>query len=166
MIIKDLLQDETVKIGNKEVSLLDLFNIQEETVSTDMMQQASLYAHIGMLKVKLEARRNKLKQKRDEIYANLDIAYRDNHKKYDEKFTEKTIESEIKTDEGYIEILERLAIAEEDYAMFEVMTRALEMRANMLQSIGAYLRMEQSMTGMHTNEYEKTIQAMKNKIKK
>ena len=165
MDIRTLLSTEVIQIGNKEVSLLDLFDIKEETVSEDMMKQAAIYAHIGMLKVKYEIKRDRAKQKKDEEYAVLDLAWREKYVVNDWKITEAAIKSEIITTDSYSEAQERLNISEEQFSIFEILTKSLEMRANMLQSVGAFLRMEQGMTGMNTKMYEDQITTLKNKLR-
>ena len=165
MDIRTLLSTEVIQIGNKEVSLLDLFDIKEETVSEDMMKQAAIYAHIGMLKVKYEIKRDRAKQKKDEEYAALDLAWREKYVVNDWKITEAAIKSEIITTDSYGEAQERLNISEEQFSIFEILTKSLEMRANMLQSVGAFLRMEQGMTGMNTKAYEEQLNALKTKLR-
>jgi|SRR3990167_5445842 len=165
MDIRTLLSAEVIQIGNKEVSLLDLFDIKEETVSEDMMKQAAIYAFVGMSKVKYEIKRDRAKQKKDEIYAELDLAWREKYVANDWKITEAAIKSEIITTDSYSEAQERLNISEEQFSIFEILTKSLEMRANMLQSVGAFLRMEQGMTGMNTKMYEDQITTLKNKLR-
>lgn len=164
--LEDILGNESISIGGREVLLIQLFQVSEETVSTDMMQQAAIYARIGSIKVRKESERNVAKQRKEEVYAALDLAYRaefDNNRK---KYTEAEIKANVITDQQYVDVQQALYDAEENFALFELLTRALEMRANMLQSIGAYLRMENSMTGMNIRQYEETIANMKERLKK
>lgn len=139
------------------VDLDELFPIDKENVTSAMMTQASKYAWLTTLAIFSEGEMITCKRESEAVYAEADIAIRDVYKESGEKFTEAKIRSEVLLDEDYVDAIEAEDAARFQYNMLKSMVRAMEQRATMLVSLGAYLRHEGSMTGMTIRERESDL---------
>lgn len=147
-----------------EVDLDALLDINEQDLSTEYSRQASRYAsfatRLAMLDHNVSRARAALEQER----AVADTFWRDDMKNKGVKYTETVIASIVAVDDTVMkaEANYHSAVQQRDYV--RAIVRALEMRAEMLISLGATLRQEASMTGMRINEVDDTLNRVKENV--
>jgi len=134
--------DNVVRLG-------DIFSIDETNLSVEMAKQAGLYAYFATQMAYAEYTLARASISKDEEYAEADTHYRNVLQEVGEKYTEAVIRSAVFQDEDYQTVIGAEATAKKDYRLLRVICQALEMRATMLQSLGAHLRHELDMTGMN-----------------
>jgi len=127
----------------------DIFNIDESNISKEFTQQASLYAFFAALAATAEKKAADADFLKDQEYAQADQASREDLEEQSIKYTEAVIKSMVVTDAGYTKRVRNHIIAEYDYRLLKALASALEQRANMLISLGAYLRHELDQTAMN-----------------
>jgi hypothetical protein len=136
-------QLETFNASSLEINTQDL--------SSEFTHQAAMYAHWSRLQAQAEAMVNTLANEKDLEYAAADSEYRQQLISRGEKFTEKVIEGLVLRDDDYQQVVEAWLKAKELYQTLRGVTYAFSMRADMLVSLGAHLRAEATMAGMHIN---------------
>ena len=69
------------------------------------------------------------------------------------------------TDEGYSKMVDIAFVTKYDLKLIKAVVAALEARANMLISLGAMVRHEQEMVGLHVNENERKLDSALDEVK-
>lgn len=129
-------------------NLSDLLNIDSSNLSQEYATQAARYGFFATELAKLDRRVKQLELERDAEYANADLEYRKQLTIQGTKYTETTIRSMVLTDDGYCKAEESLRDSIQERDSIKALVKALEMRAEMLISLGAMMRQEYQMTGM------------------
>jgi len=140
-----------VHLGDNETVHLDLDEIVpiDDDIDVEFTQQPSRYAYVAMVAARSEAQASDAKNYVAEIYAQTDREVRSDLDGQGIKITEARVNSEVLLRRGYSEAKEYQQECYEQHLVMRVVTRALEMRADMLVSLGAHLRAEASQTGMY-----------------
>lgn len=154
------------QVGKKEVKyeLDDVFEINENAVTEEMMRQASLYAFFSQQYAEVSLAVDRAEFQKDKEYAMADLAVRKDYEEEGKRTTEGLVEAEALTDNYYQDAVEEHSVMQYKLNVMRNIVKALEMKAEMLISIGAQLRQERSMTGMRIKEYEKNIEDMKEQV--
>ena len=140
-------------IAEKVINVdIRMFEINETNLSQELARQAAQYAWLATLAVEAESDMVRKAAMREREYANIDLDFRDEMRASGEKCTEGMIRAVVTTDEDYMAAVEAENAAKYQYQLLKMLVRAMEQRANMLISLGAYLRHEESMTGMKIRE--------------
>lgn len=170
--MKDLDKERTMSrpgLGTIEVALengvvtLDLDEMVPigDDISTEFREQPSLYAYVAMLSADAESLWRESKRLMDEAYAEADKAVRDELLSLDVRITEKKVESEVESRRGYCEAVRYELDCRKQYLIMRALQDSMEMRANMLISLGAHLREEAKQTGMLIMETKKKLRELK-----
>jgi hypothetical protein len=154
--------------GNlRDFKLEKLFTIDEDNLSAEMAHQASLYGYFATIAVKAEHQAAMLDMATEQMYAETDVDIREKAAKDGVKITEAGIKAQILLDAEYVALAESALGSKYDFKLLKAIAGALEQRANMLISLGAYKRHELDQTAMNTRQsaYDKTIEAAKEVVK-
>lgn len=157
-----------VKSGvKKAIDISELFDIDEEDLTHEFAQQASLYAYFATLQAEAELELSHAALAKDQEYAACDEHHRKALDRREQKYTEAVIKSLVVRDQEYNDVYDRHAACQNDVEVIKAIVKALQMRAEMLISLGAHMRQEYSMTGMNIREkaYEKAVDAAKSSIR-
>ena len=151
----------------KVIDIGNLFDINEDNLTKEFATQASLYAYFATLQAEAERLQAKAEMKKDQEYAKSDEYWRAYLDKREKKYTEAVIKSNVIRDEDYDKANNALINITYDLNVIKAIVRALQMRAEMLISLGAHLRQEYSMTGMSVNKaFDEATRAVKEKLSK
>jgi hypothetical protein len=142
--------------GYKDFDILELFAIDENDLSKEMAQQASIYGFFTVIATMAEDVASKASFNKEVDEAGADLNYRDEYAKTGQKFTEATIRATIMSDEKHIKKCEVELLTRYDFKLLKSIVAALDQRASMLVSLGAWKRHEYDQTAMHTNEKQLT----------
>lgn len=154
----------------KPVRLGDIFSIDETNISEELAKQAGLYAYFATQMAYAEHTQARAAISKDASYADADDYYRKelayDFKATGRKLTEAVVRAAVIQDEDYQTAAAVETRAKLDYRLLRVLCQALEMRATMLQSLGAHLRHELDMTGMNIRDrqYQAQISDVKRVI--
>jgi hypothetical protein len=142
-----------LEIGGDEVELdFDSLVPIGTDLSHEFSTQAANYAYIATLAAQCEALWGDAKEAKDEMYAKTDKAVRSDLDRSGMKVTEGLVSSEVRQRRGYREAVDNELFCREQHLVMRAMTRAMDMRAQMLISLGAHLRAEAEQTDMHIKE--------------
>ncbi len=149
-----------VRKGSKTVAELvrlgDLFSIDETNLAEEMARQAGLYAYFAVQMAHAETTLVRAVVSKDEEYAKADEFARGDLAEAlpNTRITEAMVKSWILQDGDYQTCVVKEIDAKRNYKLLRAICQALEMRATMLQSMGAHLRHEMDMTGMNIREHQ------------
>jgi len=132
-----------------------------------MARQAGLYAYFAVQMAHAEYTHARAGISKDEAYADADEYWREELTvDKTRKVTEAMVKAAVIQDESYQALAAVEINAKRDYRLLRVICNALEMRATMLQSVGAHLRHELDMTGMNIRDrkYQAAISDVKKAI--
>lgn len=146
----------TIKDGNvrKTYDFATLFRIDEDNLSKEFAEQASLYGYFSVLMAKAEHEAAVMEFGKDQEYAIADTSLRDEMTEAGEKYTEGLIRSLVLADEEYGKKAMSAIDSQFDYKLLKAIVSALQQRAEMLVSLGAHVRHEIDQTGMNIKERE------------
>lgn len=166
----------TVKVktdtGYQSISLGRLFTIEDLELIDEFATQSSLYAYFSILAAKAEHASSMAAFDANQERANSDLFYREKLAENAQKATEPAIKAMIDLDEDVIKATTAEHLAKLDFRIIKALTSALEQRANMLVSMGAYARHEMDQTNLNirkraydnsVEETKKMLRAHKNK---
>lgn len=154
----------------KLIRLGDVFSIDETNLSEELARQAGLYVYFAIQMAYAEHTQARAIISKEESYADADGYYREElvreFKTDGRKLTEAVVKAAIIQDDGYHDDVIAEANAKLEYRLLRVLCQALEMRATMLQSLGAHLRHELDMTGMNIRDrqYQAQISDVKRAV--
>ena len=120
----------------KTIDIGKLFNIDEDNLTKEFANQASLYAYFSTLQADIERNLAIISIKRDQEYASADEYHRHYLDKREKKYTEAVIKSLVIRTEEYMIVDQEFVDATYDLNVIKAIVRALQMRAEMLISIG------------------------------
>lgn len=149
--------------GAVNIDVDDVLPIGQD-LSSEFTKQPSLYAYIAVLAARAEAMWLESKRELDRIHAVIDKEVRKDLAFTDVKVTEAMVKAEIELRRGYHDALMDELDFREQHLIMQALTKAFEMRANMLISLGAHLRAEAQQTGMLISDFKDTLRQQKNKV--
>jgi len=155
----------TLNGAYKTFPLLDILEIHEDDLTSDFMDQASLYGYFSVLAASADDAAARAESNKDQEYAQADLDVREDAERNGTKTTETQIKSKVLTDEGYSKMVDIAFVTKYDLKLIKAVVAALEARANMLISLGAMVRHEESMVGLHINENERKLDSALNEVK-
>lgn len=150
--VLSLLGGTKIRVKGKEIDLESVFRISEDDLSREFMQQASMYAYFAVAQAEAEHQANMAELSSDQEQAAADSEFRSQLETQGRKFTEAVIKGLVIQDDivaGRIKILNDKKYQQK---LLKAVCSALEMRAQMLQSLGSHLRHEYEQTGLTTKE--------------
>lgn len=150
--ILSLLGGTKIRVKGKEIDLEDVFHVEEANLSTEFMQQASMYAYFAVAQVDAEYNANMVELDKDQEEAQADSEFRTQLEITGKKYTEAVIKGLIVQDEAVSKKIRNLNGVRYQQKLLKAVCSALEMRAQMLQSLGSHLRHEYEQTGLTTKE--------------
>ena len=146
-----------VQLGDEQVDLdLDALVPVSDDLTREFTEQASSYAYTAMLSARCEALWLSSKREMDETEAGLDRDVRKDLATFG-KVTEAMVEAETKLRRAYREAWEYELACREQHLILQAVTRAMEMRGQLLMSLGAHLRAEAQQTGMYVKDAKSTL---------
>ena len=136
-----------------------VFSIDEANIIEAYSRQAAVYARYATMHAEADAMVSAAASAKDEEYAAADDHYRHDMDSTGEKYTEAKVRAFIELDENYRQAVDAYNDVDHVCRKLRAVVRALEMRAEMLVSMGAHLRHEMSMTDMHIRDarYSKIV---------
>lgn len=151
----------------KAFDISKLFAVDENDLVKEFSRQAAVYAYFGVAAAEAEHNAARCDFNVDQEYAQADAAARDELDKDGRKYTEAVVKGMVLTDAQYVEIVERALLAKYDHKVLKAITAAMEQRANMLISMGAFIRHEIDQTGMNIRErsLDKAVDDVKETLK-
>lgn len=151
-----------VVIGEDEI-VLDLDNLIPvgEDLGTEFSNQASKYAYVAMLAAQTESLYNGAKRGLERTKARIDKEVREKARLHDEKVTETVVFNRVLMSDEVEEAEDVESSYRYQYLMLRAVTSAMEMRAQMLISLGAHLRAESEQTGMLIKDTKAKLEEIK-----
>lgn len=147
-----------VDVEEYEIELdLDAIVPITDDLTTEFKEQPSLYAYVAVLAARAEALWLDSKRYSEQIYAETDKEVRTDLAMSGEKTTEGRVAQEIQLRRGYRDALDNELDCHEQHLIMRALTRAMDMRAQMLISLGAHLRTEAEQTGLLINQTKAAI---------
>jgi hypothetical protein len=138
--------------ADSEVELdLDAVLEMGEDINSEFSRQAANYAYIATLAAKAAMLEMEANHQKDVAYAETYKTVRRRLSLSGEKFTEAVVNSDVEVDEAYRDAVGAQTFYKGQNLLMKALTRAMEMKADMLISKGAHLRSELAQTDMHIN---------------
>lgn len=135
-------------------------------LSEEFTRQPSLYAYVATLAARVEAEWLDSKTSRERVYASTDKEVRKDLRLSEIKATEPLVKAEVLLRRGYVEAQDYEIECREQFLIMQAIVRTLDMRAQMLISLGAHLRAEAEQTGMLIKDTKKKLRDISEKVKK
>jgi hypothetical protein len=150
--VLEVLKGTMVKVKGKAIDLENVFHVEEADLSKEFMQQASMYAYFATAQADAEYNANMAELNKDQEEAAADSEFRAQLDMTGKKYTEAVIRGLVVRDEAVSKSVRNLNSARYQQKLLKAICSALEMRAQMLQSLGSHLRHEYEQTGLNTRE--------------
>lgn len=152
--------------GYRDFDLHDLFSVDDTDIIKEYTQQAALYGYFAAAEALAEEQVANATRVTEVDYAVADSDYRGEAEKNGRKITETQIRSMILSDADYDKTLNLELKAKAEVKMLKAIVAALDMRANMLVSLGAHMRSELDQTGMNVkeNQFNKSVNEAKSNL--
>jgi len=150
-----------LELGEEDI-ILDLDSIVplSDDLTTEFSEQPALYAYVAMLAARAESTWLASKRLLDEEHARTDKEVRRDLMMDGDKVTEGRVNAEIKMRKGYLEAVDDELWFRQQYLIMRAIERSLDMRAQMLISLGAHLRAEAQQTGMLIRDTKKELEKL------
>lgn len=136
-----------------------------EDISGEFSRQAANYAYIATLAAKAALLEMEANHQKDVSYAETYKSVRKRLSLSGEKFTEAVITAEIESADEYRDAVSTQTFYKGQNLLMKALTRAMEMKADMLISKGAHLRAELSQTDMHINTAKEALRKFREQQK-
>jgi len=151
----------------QDIFMADFYIINEAYLSQEFSTQAAMYVELITNYNRAETEHMKAKANLERIYAEVDQDIRDELAVNGKKYTETVVKSLVLLEEDYIEEQQYALHASKKYMLLKQLLKAMEMRADMLISLGAHLRAEISMTQMNIKEkdYDAKVKDLRQDLK-
>lgn len=133
--------------------------INDTNLSREFSEQSARYAYIAVMTAEAEARWLAAKRNQEEVRASTDKEVR--RDLANERVTEGKVTAELEMRRGVRDAAEYELSCREQFSIMKALTAAMDMRANMLISMGAHARMEADQAGMHINDVKATLAKLK-----
>jgi len=174
MSVKDLSSLELVgdlgmlEVGGKKLPIKELFEINEFDLDKEYREQSALYAYFVSAFSEAERDHAAAVSHKELVIADCDEYYREKFLSDGRKVTENVIKSAIIQDDEYGRAIDREISAKHYYSTLKGIVKAMELRAEMLRSLGAKMRSEYEMTNMtvRSKNYDDSIQEFKTNLRK
>lgn len=141
--------EETFQVDGKTYSVQELLMVDETNISEAFATQAGRYAYIAAIAAQAEALYNEAKNNCERVYADTELAYRDELATSGVKTTEAMIKAYVVGDKTYIKAQTDENNALRDWKIMKALADGLRSRGDMLISLGATMRAEIDMTSMN-----------------
>ncbi len=149
--------DVTVQVGGKAVSVRDLLDVDETSLSNEYATQSARYAYFAVLEAQAHGLWQAAKEAREREEATAFIEFKDDAElipKGSRSVSDKLAQELVAGDEQCGSWRAAEMDAEHNDLILRAVTRAFYMRASMLQSFGANARHEQDMDGISIREQD------------
>ena len=146
--------NHVLPLGDKDVRVGDLLGIDNSDVSYEFSTQAARLVWVATLAAVADVDLNDAKLAKDVASAQVELRIR--RELSGEKTTEAYIRALVTVDQEYMDVVATESDALLHFKIMRAVADAMRQRGDMLVSLGANLRQELEMTGMHINE-TKTI---------
>jgi hypothetical protein len=160
----------TLLVDGKErvFDLEDMLIVDQSDLSTAMAKQSATYGYVGMLQASSEKYNVTCKRNMEVGYAAADERVRADYKERGVKYTEAVVKAGVEQSRAYQALVDDYDDSTFAVKIIKMLISALEMKANMLISLGALIRSEIGMTGMYIKEeaYTKNVEENINTLKK
>ncbi len=137
------------------VSTKDLVSIDQTDLNNEFASQAARYAYFAVQCAMARCARDMAEKVYKEDAAAAFVEYKNDPEMIPEgsrTVTDGLANMLVATDENCARLKNAHIEAEQEFRVLEALVRALDMRANMLISLGAQLRSEADMDGMHISK--------------
>lgn len=144
-----------VQVQDKQLPVHDLLGIEQTDLSSEYAAQAARYAYVAVLAVEARAAYDDAKTAREAEEAQAFVFYKNDAKSIPSggrAVSDALADKLTKSDNDVAEAIELEAALRREHRLLAVVVRAFEMRADMLQSMGAHLRHEADMDGLSVRE--------------
>jgi hypothetical protein len=150
-----------------EYSLGDVFSVNQDDLVNEFAQQAATYAYFASLQVQADNNSDVCKLGMEQERASADESVRANFEKDGKKYTEAVVKSQVDLDTEVAKLAEARLGFEYDAKLLKAICNALEMRAQMLISIGNQLRheIEQGNMSIRERQMNKAVADLDNVLK-
>lgn len=145
----------TVTIGKSQMPVHELLDIDQTSLSNEYAAQAARYAYVAVLCVQAREAYNEAKSEREAVEAEAFTDYKNDPESIPtggRSVSDALADKLTKQDSEYVQACIYERDAHLRYRLLEVVMKAFEMRADMLQSMGAHLRHEAEMQGLSVRE--------------
>jgi hypothetical protein len=142
----------TINGGYKTFELLDILDINPNDLTNAFMEQASIFGYFSVLAAQADDAAARADANKDQEFALADLEAREEAERNGKKLTEAQVKSLVLTDEAYVGKVRQEHVTKLDARLLKAVVSALEMRANMLVSLGAMLRHEMDMQGIQVKQ--------------
>lgn len=137
------IEQETFELDGEVYTFAELLTIDPTNINAAFSTQSSRYAFVGAMAAKAEALYDEAKTKRERIYAEVELNYREELAGDNTiKVTEGLIRSYVASDSTYLKVLQMESNALRDWKLLRALTDALRQRGELLIGMAANLRQE------------------------
>jgi len=147
--------------GPFDIDLDAILPISQEDLSGEFTRQASSYAYIAMVAAQTKAIWVDAKRDLEKARASASREVRRSMRLDGIKSTEAVIVEEVEATKAYRTASDYEITCQTQYLTMEAVCRAMEQRAQMLQSLGAHLRSERDQLDMHIIEAKDKLRALR-----
>ena len=167
-----------ISVGDTSISIIangkektydigKIFDINENDLTKEFTSQATIYAYFATALAQADYDASVANMVTEQTGADADQFYRADLTKKGEKYTEGVIKSMVQQDEEYSGAVQAELTAKYNARVLKAIVSAMEMRAQMLISVGSHIRHELDMTGMNIRErqFNKTVDDVKDTIR-
>ena len=153
------IQDVLLDIDGREVTVGDLFAIDDTNIVEEFGNQAARYAYIGLQTALAEAAFEEAKAAADFTRAKLDGAIRAEPDHVAKKPTETAIAGMIEEDPEYQLAMGKSRECRTEFKILRAVEAAMRQRGDMLVSLGATLRQEYDVTDMAMKQAKEVLRS-------
>jgi hypothetical protein len=146
--------DITIHVDGKDLNTQELLTIDEANLNDEYATQAARYAYFAVLTAQAEKAWKQAERLRKRVEADAFIEYKSDEElipKGSRTVSDSLANSYVDSDEEVLSARRDELEAEHQYKLMRAISTAFYQRADMLQSLGAQLRHESDMTGMHVD---------------
>lgn len=136
----------------REFSLKEIFDIDDSNLTKEFAGQSAMYAYFAAMQAKSDYGASQISFALEQEQAEADAAARMEMEKDGRKYTEAVIKGMISLDDECTKLNESLIGQKYETKLLKAICDALEMRANMLISMGSHIRHEMDQTGISIKE--------------
>ena len=140
----------------KRVSVAGLTEIDQDNLNDEFASQSAKYAYFAVLCAEARVTRDTAQDAYKQEQGDAFVAFkRDEDGEFsinDKPVTDGLANQLVAADDGCAQLKQEYLEAEREFRVLDALVRSLDMRANMLISLGANLRSEAEMDGMHISE--------------
>lgn len=143
------ISEETFQVDGKTYTIKEALMVDETNIGEAFATQSGRYFYAAALAGQAEALYNEAKNNCERVYADTELAYRDELATSGVKTTEAMIKAYVVGDKTYIKAQTDENNALRDWKIMKAFADGLRQRGEMLISLGAHMRAEMDMTNMN-----------------